>query len=62
MHTVIVVLALIGKFSISFTFNGVYIVTAELYPTTIRNSAISFCSAISRIGGVIAPYILILVS
>ena len=62
MHWVVVALALLGKMAISFTFNGVYLVTAEIYPTTIRNTAVSFCSAFSRIGGVIAPYVMLLVT
>ena len=47
----VTVLALIGKFGISFTFNTVYVVTAEKYPTSIRNSAVSICSGLSSVGG-----------
>lgn len=36
------------------------VVNLKTYPTEIRNTAISFCSAQSRIGGVIAPYIQLL--
>lgn len=57
MPKLITGMALAGKFFISFTFNAVYIVTAEAYPTEIRNTALSFCSAQSRIGGTIAPYV-----
>lgn len=53
--------ALIGKFSISFTFNTIYIITAESHPTIIRNSVISICETFSGIGAVIAPYIQLLV-
>jgi MFS transporter, OCT family, solute carrier family 22 (organic cation transporter), member 4/5 len=61
MPSLITVLALIGKFSISLTYNGVYIITAELYPTIVRNSTVSICSAFARLGAVIAPNIQLLV-
>ena len=48
----VTVLALIAKFGISFTFNTVYIVTAEMYPTSIRNSIVSICSGLSSVGGI----------
>jgi MFS transporter, OCT family, solute carrier family 22 (organic cation transporter), member 4/5 len=48
----VTVLALIAKFGISFTFNTVYIVTAEMYPTSIRNSIVSICAGLSSVGGI----------
>jgi OCT family organic cation transporter-like MFS transporter 4/5 len=44
MPYLVTVLALIGKFTISFTYNGIYIITAEMYPTVIRNSTVSICN------------------
>jgi MFS transporter, OCT family, solute carrier family 22 (organic cation transporter), member 4/5 len=58
----VTVIALIGKFSISLTFNGIYIITAETYPTFIRNTAVSVAQFIARFGAVIAPYINLLVN
>jgi OCT family organic cation transporter-like MFS transporter 4/5 len=58
----ITVLALIGKFSISFTYNGIYIITAEIYPTVIRNSCVSTCQTFSRFGAVISPQIQLIVT
>lgn len=55
------IIALIGKFSISFTFNGIYIITAETYPTYIRNTAVSISQSLTRFGAVIVPYINLLV-
>ena len=62
LPSLVTVLALIGKFCISFTYNGVYIITAELHPTVIRNSSVSICQAFARIGAIIAPNIQLLVS
>jgi OCT family organic cation transporter-like MFS transporter 4/5 len=57
----ITVLALLAKFSISFTYNGIYIITAEIYPTVIRNSCVSTCQTFSRFGAVISPQIQLIV-
>ena len=34
-----------------------FMYTAELFPTTIRNTALGSCSAIGRVGGVLAPWV-----
>jgi len=52
-------LAMIGKFFASSCFALVYMYTAELYPTTIRSSAVGVCSLMARIGGISAPQIAI---
>jgi hypothetical protein len=44
-------LTMMGKFGASATFSMVYLYTSELYPTTIRNTAIGTCSCVARIGG-----------
>ena len=43
-----VFLSLIGKFGASACFAIVYVYTAELFPTVIRNTAIGACSTIAR--------------
>ena len=57
----VTILVLIGKFGISFTFNGIFIITSEIYPTVIRNSSVSICQSIGRLGSVSAPTIQLLV-
>ncbi|GFO13865.1 hypothetical protein PoB_004037000 [Plakobranchus ocellatus] len=53
----IVALSLVGKFGITSAFAVIYVYSAELFPTVMRNSAIGLCSFTARIGGILAPYI-----
>ena len=46
--------SLIGKFMAAANFAIIYVYTAELYPTIIRNTAIGSCSSIARIGAILA--------
>ncbi|OWR40799.1 solute carrier family 22 member 3-like [Danaus plexippus] len=45
----------LGRFVSTFTFGTVYIYTSELFPTYSRNSMHALCSAIGRIGSILAP-------
>lgn len=55
-------LYLIGKFSISISFTIVYVYTAELFPTSLRNSLLGICSMFGRFGSISAPQTPLLVS
>ncbi|XP_019622928.1 PREDICTED: organic cation transporter protein-like [Branchiostoma belcheri] len=50
-------LAMIGKFCITATFAIVYIFTAEIYPTVIRNIGVGMGAMMARVGGIVAPFI-----
>ncbi|ROT65104.1 hypothetical protein C7M84_016945, partial [Penaeus vannamei] len=58
--TVITGLALCGKLSISASFSVAYVHSAEIFPTIIRNSAVGIVSVAARVGGIVAPFILML--
>uniref|UniRef100_A0A3Q4BFP5 Major facilitator superfamily (MFS) profile domain-containing protein n=1 Tax=Mola mola TaxID=94237 RepID=A0A3Q4BFP5_MOLML len=58
-----VALEMLGKFAVTAGASAIYVVTAELYPTVLRNTATGTCSILSRIGGSIyfnyLPYIIL---
>ncbi|KAK3752716.1 hypothetical protein QZH41_018689, partial [Actinostola sp. cb2023] len=56
----ILTLAMIGKSCIMSTFLAIYIYTAELYPTVIRNIAVGASSMMARFGGIAAPFVVLL--
>ena len=44
-----------GKFCIAASFSIVYIHSGEIFPTSVRNSAMGVVAVTARIGGIIAP-------
>ena len=50
------VLTLLGKGCTSVAFTGIYVWSAELYPTIVRNVGVGSSSTVSRIAGMISPY------
>uniref|UniRef100_A0A8D2FFZ5 Solute carrier family 22 member 5 n=1 Tax=Theropithecus gelada TaxID=9565 RepID=A0A8D2FFZ5_THEGE len=50
------VLVMVGKFGVTAAFSMVYVYTAELYPTVVRNMGVGVSSTASRLGSILSPY------
>ena len=56
-----VILAMVGKYCNTVAFETMYLYSAELFPTGVRNIGIGTVSSVGRLGGILAPYINLLV-
>ncbi|KAK5855361.1 hypothetical protein PBY51_005464 [Eleginops maclovinus] len=50
-------LAMVGKFGITASFAVIYVYTAEIFPTVLRQTGIGVSCMFARMGGVLAPMI-----
>lgn len=50
------ILFVIGKAALTTTFLSLYTYTAELWPTTIRNTTVNVCSMLGRFGAIFASF------
>uniref|UniRef100_A0A665TBC8 Solute carrier family 22 member 6-B-like n=1 Tax=Echeneis naucrates TaxID=173247 RepID=A0A665TBC8_ECHNA len=50
-------LAMMGKFGITASFAVIYVYTAEIFPTVLRQTGIGVSCMFARMGGVLAPII-----
>ncbi|XP_070568360.1 organic cation transporter protein-like [Ptychodera flava] len=55
-----ITLASTSKFCIACSFNMIYVFSAELFPTPVRSIGIGLCSTCARIGGILAPQLLLM--
>ena len=47
----------IAKVGAGLSFNSVYLMTAELFPTPLRQQALSVCSCAARVGAIFGPFL-----
>ena len=57
LDTVVTTLTVIGKAFVAGAFIAIYVFTAEVFPTEVRNSAFGSCAAGGRIGSIIATFV-----
>ncbi|XP_002741807.2 organic cation transporter protein-like [Saccoglossus kowalevskii] len=55
-----ITLAMLGKFGITSAFGMIYVYSAELFPTPLRSVGVGTCSMCARIGGILAPQLLLM--
>lgn len=60
MEWLIVLLAMIGKTAITSSYGTIFILANEQFPTVIRNVGLGACLLAARIGGISAPYLILL--
>ena len=54
------VCGLVAIFGMAGAYNLLYIYTAELFPTVVRNAALGLASQAAQIGAILAPIIVVL--
>ena len=57
----VICLAMLGKLGISGSFAVIYVFSAELFPTVVRNLGVGVGSMCARVGSLISPFIMMLV-
>merc|ERR1712142_1172422 len=57
---IVILLNMVGKFCITFTFASAWIYSGEISPTSCRTTFFSICECASRLGSFAAPYTLLL--
>jgi hypothetical protein len=57
-----IAMTMFGKASITYSYALIYLYTPEVFPTVIRGTGLGAGALMSRIGGVLAPFIADLVS
>ena len=55
-------LTMIGKYGITASLAVLVLYAGEIYPTTLRNEGLGLASTAGRIGGMVAPFSVYLVS
>ena len=62
MQSVTTALAMLGKCAATAAFSIIYVFSAELFPTVVRNVAMGTSSCFARLGAMLSPFIADLVS
>uniref|UniRef100_A0A667YMB0 Solute carrier family 22 member 13b n=1 Tax=Myripristis murdjan TaxID=586833 RepID=A0A667YMB0_9TELE len=60
LPVVVTVIAVLGKFVASASYSTVFVYTAELYPTVLRQNGLGLNSMCGRVAGILAPLITLL--
>ncbi|XP_068716130.1 organic cation transporter protein-like isoform X2 [Montipora capricornis] len=53
-----IIFAMVGKFSVMNSFDAIFVFSAELFPTVIRNLGLGTSSAAGRLGAITSPFVI----
>lgn len=53
-----IIFAMIGKFSVMNSFDAIFVFSAELFPTVVRNIGLGTSSAAGRVGAITSPFVI----
>lgn len=56
-NLLLILLSMMGKMFVFASFNTIYIHASEIFPTKFRQSGVSSCSIIARVGSTMAPFV-----
>ncbi|XP_070558288.1 organic cation transporter protein-like [Ptychodera flava] len=56
----VVSIAMVSKLCLAAVFTMVYLYSAEIYPTVVRNTCMGLSSMSARVGSIISPYVMLL--
>ncbi|XP_022061661.2 solute carrier family 22 member 5-like [Acanthochromis polyacanthus] len=57
LSSLAIALEMLGKYGLTACTALMFVYTAELYPTALRNTATGVCATLSRVGSCIAPFV-----
>jgi len=58
MNWLLITLSMVGKCCITASYGVIYILTAENFPTVVRNAGVGTSSMFARVGGILSYYVL----
>ena len=62
VNTLVIFLVMLSRFTISGAFTAIYVLTAELFSSDVRNAAISILNSTGKLISLLSPFIAQLVS
>jgi OCT family organic cation transporter-like MFS transporter 4/5 len=62
MPWLVTTLAMLGKMAITASYGTAYILSGEIFPTSVRNAGMGACSTIGALGAMAASFIVLLVT
>ncbi|KAF4523823.1 hypothetical protein B566_EDAN008058 [Ephemera danica] len=60
IHWLLITLAMVGKMAITASYGTAYLVSGEIFPTSVRNAGLGACSTTAALGAIAASFLVIL--